>query len=48
MPMNDAKNYPDDVPELLKLMATELGFKCALGCLSGLSHNMTLLLPSKY
>jgi peroxiredoxin len=24
---NDAKNYPDDAPESLKAMATELGFK---------------------
>ncbi|BAY10808.1 thioredoxin family protein [Calothrix sp. NIES-2098] len=27
---NDAKNYPDDAPESLKAMATELGFKFPL------------------
>ncbi|MCM0588980.1 MAG: thioredoxin family protein [Gloeotrichia echinulata IR180] len=27
---NDAKKYPDDAPESLKLMATELGFKFPL------------------
>lgn len=27
---NDAQNYPDDAPESLKAMATELGFKFAL------------------